>query len=104
MARAYTDGLFPDEAYDRQKRLLELELESLVVPEANAAEKAGKLFLDLPKLWAEANPDEQRKLLLTMLDTVLMLKRLSLLWQLNRSHPLDPSSRWQQRKNFQLSK
>ena len=54
MARAYTDGLFPDEEYSRQKRLLELELESLVIPEANAAEKAGKLLLDLPKLWEEA--------------------------------------------------
>ena len=68
MARAYMDNLFPDEEYHRQKRLLEMELESLVVPQANAAEEAGKLLFDLPKLWAGANLEERRKLLLTMLD------------------------------------
>ncbi len=52
------------------KRLLEMELESLVVPGANAAEEAGKLLINLPKLWEQANPEEQRRLLLTMLDAV----------------------------------
>ena len=46
------------------------QLESLVTPEANAAEEAGKLIHDLPKLWSEANQEEQRKLLQTMLDAV----------------------------------
>jgi site-specific DNA recombinase len=70
MAKAYMDGLFPDEEYQRQKKLLEMELESLVIPQANAAEEAGKLILNLPKLWANANVEERRKLLLTMLDAV----------------------------------
>ncbi|MFC2041937.1 recombinase family protein [Chloroflexota bacterium] len=70
MAKAYMDGLFPDEDYHRQKRLFEMELESLVVPQASATEEAGKLIMDLPKLWAGANIEERRKLLLTMLDTV----------------------------------
>lgn len=70
MAKAYIDGLFPDQEYHRQKKLLEMELESLVVPQANAAEEAGKLILDLPRLWAEANLEEKRKLLLVMLDAV----------------------------------
>ena len=70
MAKAYVDGLFPDEEYHRQKKLLEMELESLVVPQANAAEEAGKLIMNLPRLWAEANLEERRKLLLTMLDAV----------------------------------
>ena len=70
MAKAYVDGLFPDEEYHRQKRLLEMELESLVVPQASAAEEAGKLIQDLPKLWAGANLTERRRLLLTMLDAV----------------------------------
>jgi site-specific DNA recombinase len=70
MAKAYVDNLFPDEEYHRQKRLLEMELESLVVPQANAAEEAGKLIQDLPKLWTGANLEERRKLLLTMLDAV----------------------------------
>ena len=47
-----------------------MELESLAVPQANAAEEAGNLIQDLPKLWAEANLAERRKLLLTMLDAV----------------------------------
>ena len=70
MAKAYVDGLFPDEEYHRQKRLLEMEMESLVVPQASAAEEAGKLIQDLPKLWAGANLTERRRLLLTMLDAV----------------------------------
>jgi site-specific DNA recombinase len=70
MAKAYIDGVFPDEEYHRQKRLLEMELESLVVPEANAAEEAGRLILNLRTLWAEANTEERRTLLLSMLDAV----------------------------------
>ena len=70
MAKAYVDGVFPDEEYHRQKKLLEMELESLVIPQANAAEEAGKLIMDLPRLWANANQEERRKLLLTMLDAV----------------------------------
>ena len=70
MAKAYVDSVFPDEEYHRQKKLLEMELESLVIPQANAAEEAGKLILDLPRLWTKANQEERRKLLLTMLDAV----------------------------------
>lgn len=54
--------------YSRQRKLLELELESLVIPEADTAEEAGKLIKDLPKLWAEANQEERRNLLMTMPD------------------------------------
>ena len=70
MGKAYIDGLFPDEEYHRQKKLLEMELESLVVPAANAAEEAGNLIMNLKTLWAEANLEERRKLLLTMMDAV----------------------------------
>ena len=70
MAKAYIDGVFPDEEYHRQKRLLQMELESLVVPGVNAAEEAGKIIADLPTLWARASEEEKRKLLLTMLDAV----------------------------------
>jgi site-specific DNA recombinase len=70
MAKAYVAGLFPDEEFYRQKRLLEMELDSLVVPQANAAEEAGNLITNLPKLWAKANEQEKRKLLQTMLDAV----------------------------------
>ena len=70
MGKAFVDGLFPDEEYHRQKKLLEMELESLVVPAANAAEEAGNLIMNLKNLWAEANLEQRRKLLLTMLDAV----------------------------------
>jgi len=47
-----------------------MESESLVVPQANAAEEAGKLPNDLSELWAGANLEERSKLLLCMLDAV----------------------------------
>ncbi len=70
MAKAYIDGVFPDGEYYRKKKLLEMELESLIVPQADAAEEAGKLILDLPMLWTKANQEERRKFLLSMLDAV----------------------------------
>ncbi len=70
MAKAYIDNLFDENEYNRQKKLMELELESLRVPEASAAEEAGNLIKELPRLWKEANLEERRKLLLTMIDSV----------------------------------
>ncbi|MFC1964060.1 hypothetical protein ACFLV1_01610 [Chloroflexota bacterium] len=70
MGKAYIDGVFPDEEYHRQKKLLEMELESLGVPAADAVEEAGKLISNLSKLWTEANLEERRKLLLSVLDAV----------------------------------
>ncbi len=61
MAKAYVDGLIPDEEYRQQKRLLKTELKSLVVPQANAAEEAGNLIQNLPRLWTGANLDERPK-------------------------------------------
>ncbi|AGG08488.1 hypothetical protein btf_1423 [Dehalococcoides mccartyi BTF08] len=49
---------------------MELSLESLVVPDYDAAQEAGNLILNLPELWSKANLSEQRKILLTMLDAV----------------------------------
>ena len=46
MAKTHIDGLIEDNEYSRQKKVLEMELESLVVPEVRAAEKAGKLLQD----------------------------------------------------------
>ncbi|MCZ6615148.1 MAG: hypothetical protein O6920_05155 [Chloroflexi bacterium] len=45
-------------------------MESLVVPEASAAEEAGYLLERLPELWREATLEERRRLLLTMLEAV----------------------------------
>ena len=70
MAKAYVDGLFPDEEYHRQKKLMEMEMESLSVPAADAAEEAGKLIMNLRELWARATAEEQRRLLLSILEAV----------------------------------
>jgi site-specific DNA recombinase len=70
MARSYIDGLFSDAEYHRLKRILEMELESLVIPEVDAAREAGKLIIDLPKLWASANATEKRRLILSLLDAI----------------------------------
>ena len=56
--------------YRRQKQLLDAELESLVVPEADAATEAGHLIEKLPELWAWASVEDRRRLLVTMLDAV----------------------------------
>ena len=39
--------------YSREKQYLEMELEILVVPGAEAAEEAGRLVEHLPDLWKE---------------------------------------------------
>jgi len=70
LARTYKDGFCSDDEYDREKRYLEMELEALVVPEADAAREAGELIMRLPDLWEKADLGERRKLLLTMLDAV----------------------------------
>ena len=58
MVKAYVDLLIPGEEYKRQKRLLEMELESLVVSSPNAAAEAGRLVTRLPELWAAANEED----------------------------------------------
>ena len=50
LGKAYLDLLVTEEEYKRRKRLVDLEMESLVVPQANAAEEAGRLVQDLPRL------------------------------------------------------
>ena len=51
-------------------KAIDHEMESLVVPEASAAEAAGYLIERLPELWREATLEERRRLLLTMLEAV----------------------------------
>ena len=70
MGKIYVDKLISDDEYSRQLRMLNGELESLVVPGMNAAEEAGRLISHLPELWAGANLEEKRTLLLTMLEAV----------------------------------
>ena len=58
LGKAFVDGVCDESDYQRQRRLLELQLESLIVPEADAAEEAGKLIQRLPRLWGKARDAE----------------------------------------------
>jgi len=70
MAKAYVDGFYSDEDYQREKRSLDMELETLTLPEADAAQAAGELITKLPELWGKASLAEKHKLLIAMLDAV----------------------------------
>ena len=63
-------GLFDEVEYHRQKKSLEWELESLLIPEVDAAREAGRLLMDMPRLWAGATLQERHQLLTTILDAV----------------------------------
>jgi site-specific DNA recombinase len=52
--------------------LREMQLESLVLPAANAAKEAGELINNLPGLWQEVSDGETRRIVLSMLDAVYM--------------------------------
>ena len=49
---------------------MELELESLIIPEVDSIKEPGHLVMDLPRLWGGATIEERRLLLLAMLDAV----------------------------------
>ncbi len=49
---------------------MEWELESLLIPEVDAAREAGRLLADIPRLWNAANIKERHQLLATVLDAV----------------------------------
>ncbi len=68
--QAFVDGLFDEIEYQRQKKSLEWELESLLIPEVDAAKEAGRLLAEMPTLWAGATLQERHQLLTTILDAV----------------------------------
>ena len=70
LGKAFVDNLFDDVEYHRQKKSLEWELESLLIPEVDAAKEAGRLLADMPRLWAGATLQERHHLLTTVLDAV----------------------------------
>ena len=90
LAKVYLEGVLDDGEYDRQKRVCELELESLVVPEADAAASAGKLLCELPRLWADANLGERRELLLSMLDAVYVDSKENMIVAIKPKAPFKP--------------
>ena len=59
LGQAFVDGLFDENEYRRQKKSLEWELESLLIPEVDSAKEAGRLLQDIPKLWTGATLQER---------------------------------------------
>ncbi len=47
-----------------------MKLESLAIPEVNAAQEAGELIYNLPNLWKQADTLQRRKIVQSMLDAV----------------------------------
>jgi len=70
LSKTYVDGLVEEGEYNLQRKLLQSNLETLVVPEADAAMKAGELIENLGNIWESATLEEKHKLLTTMLDAV----------------------------------
>ncbi len=70
LGQAFVDGLFDEIEYHRQKKSMEWELESLLIPEVDSAKEAGRLLADMPRLWAGATLRERHQLLTTILDAV----------------------------------
>ncbi len=68
-----------------------MELESLVLPEADASAEAGRLISRLPKLWSRANLEERRKLLLTMLDAVYVDSKENAIVAIKPKAPFKPA-------------
>lgn len=63
-------GLFDEVEYHRHKKSVEWELESLLIPEVDAAKEADQLLADTPRLWAGATLQERYQLLTMILDAV----------------------------------
>ena len=76
LVRAYVDGLYDEDKYRPRKRSMEIEFDSLVVPQADAAAEAGRLIERLRELWARASMEDRRRLLLTMLDAVYIVAKV----------------------------
>jgi len=72
LAKAYVDGIIEDSDYNLQRKLLQDSLNSLVVPEADAAMNAGEFLESLGLIWSKATLEEKHKLLAGMLEAVFV--------------------------------
>jgi len=70
VARAYVDGIMDDGEYNLQRKLLQDALDSLVIPQADAAINAGELLESLGLIWEKATLEEKHRLLIGMLEAV----------------------------------
>ena len=70
LREVYLDGDLPPDQYGERKRNLGTQLASLIIPDVDAAQEAGKLLDELATLWQEADLGERCRLLKAMLEAV----------------------------------
>ena len=70
LREVYLEGDLPRDQYGERKRSLEVQLASLVIPDVDAAQEAGRLLEGLAALWQEADLRERCRLLRAMLEAV----------------------------------
>ena len=70
LSRAYANMAFSDAEYETKLREIEASLRLTEQVELPTLEEAAQLFRDIPQLWKEATPEEQRKLLSPLLERV----------------------------------
>lgn len=72
LGKAFVDGLADESDYTLQKKLLQYQLDGLVMPEADAAFDAGEKLENLGAVWEAASLQDKHALLLSMLDAVYL--------------------------------
>ncbi len=80
IARAYGDGAYTDEDYQRRLDEIDAKILSGIPVLLPSIEAAAELLDDLPGLWREALPEERRRLVAPLVDRVyldLKTKRIS---------------------------
>jgi site-specific DNA recombinase len=70
LGKTYLDGVIGDGEYNVQRKLLQDNLDSLVIPEHDATMNAGELLESLSLIWQNATLEEKHKLLSGMLEAV----------------------------------
>ena len=70
LGRAYADGAFTDEQYQRRLAEIDHHLDQACTVTPPTIEAAVELFTNIPMLWAEATPDERRQLVNPLVELV----------------------------------
>jgi site-specific DNA recombinase len=70
LGKTYLDGVIEDGEYNVQRKLLQNNLDSLIIPEADVAFNAGEILEILGLIWQKATLEEKHKLLSGMLEAV----------------------------------
>jgi len=70
LGKSYIDGVIDDGKYNVQRKLLQDALDSLVIPEADVALRAGELLESLGLIWDKATDEEKHRLLSGMIEAI----------------------------------